>query len=351
MYRIAASCLITALLVTALITGCEPETGSGDDEEQQGEWRLEIIDDSGNVGRAPAVALDENGCPHVAYCSVDPAELRYARRTTGAWNYGTLQPIGLFHGTSITMADGLPFIAFLSMVGVEYLYWGGDDWETESVDTGLYPSLAIDAAGTPHIAYQDSSSFDLMYAYRDPVRWLSEEVDMVGLTGFYNSLELDSAGRPHIAYHTRSANEVKLAVYDGDDWSSAVVDEGSVCDLAVDDRDVLHLAYYGLPERVLRYAINPGDGWDIQTVAYDLGNYGVDVALDLNSAGEPRIACSDSDNGVLRYAVARGAGWAVENIVVDDAVDTYIDLAVDGQDRPHIVYRSDNILRYATKDQ
>ncbi|MBD3400439.1 MAG: hypothetical protein GF399_08910 [Candidatus Coatesbacteria bacterium] len=351
MYRIAASCLLTALLVTALITGCEPESVSGDDEEQQGEWRLEIIDDGGNVGRAPAVALDENGCPHVAYCSVDPPELRYARRTNGYWNYGCLVSIGLSQGTSIAVDDGLPFIAYIGG-GLSYLYWGGDDWKTETVDRACNcPSLVRDDAGAAHIAYQDPTAYDLKCARQTAMGWELEILDIEGLTGFYTSLGLDSAGRPCIAYHRRDSDEVKLAVYDGNDWTSEVVDEGTVCDLAVDDRDGLHLAYYAYPERVLLYAYNDGGGWQFETIDEQMGNYGIGIDIDVTSEGEPRVAYIDADRGLLNYAFPRGDGWAVSVADSDSVPDCFVALAVDGQDRPHIVYRSDNSLRYAIKDQ
>jgi hypothetical protein len=72
-------------------------------------------------------------------------------------------------------------------------------------------SLALDAAGRPHISYYDSTNDDLKYAYFDGTAWQIETVDSAGWVGYYTSLELDSFGRPHISYYDGTNGDLKYA--------------------------------------------------------------------------------------------------------------------------------------------
>jgi hypothetical protein len=87
-------------------------------------------------------------------------------------------------------------------------------------------SLAMDAAGRPHIAYYDLTHGDLKYAHFDGAVWQQERVDEAGLVGQYTSLALDGAGRPHIAYYDLTHGALRYARFDGTAWLTETVDSG-----------------------------------------------------------------------------------------------------------------------------
>lgn len=71
-----------------------------------------------------------------------------------------------------------------------YIWYDGRTWHKEVVDrspgTGRYASLALDAAGNPHISYWDSTLYDLKYARWTGSKWEIQTVD--SYDGRYTSL-------------------------------------------------------------------------------------------------------------------------------------------------------------------
>ena len=76
---------------------------------------------------------------------------------------------------------------------------------------GRWTSLALDAAGHPHISYWDGTNGDLKYVHHDGTSWLVEAVDSEGIMGEYASLALDGAGRPHVSYYDYTGYALKYA--------------------------------------------------------------------------------------------------------------------------------------------
>ena len=100
-------------------------------------------------------------------------------------------------------------------------------WITTSVDLSKSfldmrdNSLALDAAGRPHVAYGGDH---LYYAYHDGTAWHVETVDAGLQVGIYASLALDAAGRPHIAYYDQANDYLRYAYHDGTAWQLQTVD-------------------------------------------------------------------------------------------------------------------------------
>ncbi|TLZ59221.1 MAG: hypothetical protein E6K13_10030, partial [Methanobacteriota archaeon] len=71
-------------------------------------------------------------------------------------------------------------------------------WNVSVVDAlgnvGAYSSIAVDAAGHPHISYEDATSGTLKHAWHDGSVWNIETVRAVGCPEIFTSLALDSAG-------------------------------------------------------------------------------------------------------------------------------------------------------------
>jgi hypothetical protein len=225
---------------------------------------LQVVADSGNVGRRSSLVLDGNDRPYIAYQDRLNTSLP-AFLKTAAWS---TTPAGC------TNPDG------------------NRHWECEEVDSstdgngrGLYNSIAINPlTGLPAIAYVDELD-DIGLGYAEYVgsggnctgntAWscILIERDALIMPGLYPQLAFDSSGSPVIAYITgredASNPSLKLASYVG---SSMTGD------------------------------CNISNYWDCEVVDSALGTYGGMPSLALTTTGKAVISYYDSIGLRLRLA-------------------------------------------------
>lgn len=149
------------------------------------QWQMETVVDDATAGWITSLALDSSGRPHIAYLDTFNDDLKYAR-------------------------------------------WDGDEWVTETVThhgaTSLvdYLSLALAPDGSPRIAYAEQSLAAhtiLKFARRDGATWTVETVDDGALggatvdTGYFPSLAIDGDGGAHISYNRRIDIDTEELMY------------------------------------------------------------------------------------------------------------------------------------------
>jgi hypothetical protein len=138
--------------------------------------------------------------------------------------------------------------------------------ETVVAGPSYYPSIVIDAADVPHIAYEQARGSEMRYAWLDGSTWLSQTVDGLGDgSDPWTSLALDRDGAPRITYHAESTGyedasryALRYAWFSAGSWHTMTVDaigESGKGALAIDSRGYPHVAYYtSYPTSDLRYA-------------------------------------------------------------------------------------------------
>lgn len=254
------------------------------------------------------------------------------------------------YGLSLALdAAGNPHIAYLlsSAYGLKYASWTGMHWEIETVDldTTLWSysvSLAIDPVGRPHIAYEGSANRQLKYAYRDTTGWVVSVVDATAGSGRDVSLALDPQGRPCISYQFQQGPDVRLkyARWDGSRWQIEQVDTESVMgwqtSLALDAAGHPHISYSDQWSG-LHYAVWDGARWQREVVEAPGGSI-FDSSLALDAGGAPRIAYRDKANSQLKYAERRAGGWAIETIASVSPDWWGNSLKLDGAGRANVTY-------------
>lgn len=332
----------------SLLVACRQFPGD-DSGAQPAAWLVEVVDQEEIIGQESSLAIDALGRPHLAYTG---------RGLTYAWSAGLPEMIA---GQTVTPA-----------------------WQRESVDSrGKSPSLAIDAAGVPHLAYIDSADNSLRYARRGALGWQIETVaaDVRAL-----SLAVDSSNRPLIGYANedgvfyahrgqegwqsqpvdpRGGSQVSLALRVGDEpcmayvnefgdlkyayqaesvWYSQIVEVAEEAFtgpwLAIDDQGNPHISFsqryeYENVEFVgVRHAYRTAAGWSVEEVHANT-DFGSRTALAFDRRGTPYIASDDVDRVWL--ATYEAAGWQVEEVAAAYSM-LFSGLALDPWGRPAIVF-------------
>jgi uncharacterized delta-60 repeat protein len=181
--------------------------------------------------------------------------------------------------------------------------------------------LATDSSGALHLAFYDSATNTLKYAYR-AANGLWNGVMTVDDTpgaGGYLSLAVTSAGNPVIAYYAGATTDLKLASMSDGEFSLQTIDSkgsvGQYPSLAIDGSDRPRVSYYRKSSGDLRYAWRSGKGWRIQTID---GGDGSDVGRSSTLVINPRTGRStaayvDSTARQIKYAGQNKAGnWGIE---------------------------------------
>ncbi|OGQ86900.1 MAG: hypothetical protein A2289_11195 [Deltaproteobacteria bacterium RIFOXYA12_FULL_58_15] len=153
---------------------------------QKATGTITVLDTGGPKGRTgwwPSVAFDNNDVPHLSYCDVYNADLRYATRKGQHW-----------HTTSIISKGRV----------------------------GKYTALDVDSKGAVGIAFYDQDQKYLRYAWQDDQgRWQDERVAWGVEVGMGAELRFDKDDVPHLFYYIPSAKLIHAYKPADGEWQKA----------------------------------------------------------------------------------------------------------------------------------
>ena len=258
-----------------------------------------------------AVALDPGGTPHVTY--VDNGTLHYkTRNSANKWIEETLGT-AIQEPTSMAVdGKGQVHLVYRSkccsylvhVVRTAPTKWSGGNVYTAS-KTAQAPSLALDKAGSPHIAFVDSGG-NLRYASKASGNWVFSLVASAG-TGATTAVAMDDKDTAHVAYHDPAAGQLKYATRakGAASWNKITVPCVSSCTkygarpaMAVDAAGAVHIVA-GWNGWV--YFTNTGGKWSDTYLAhiFDAQKHGVKrSAIALDKSGTPYLC--------LNWSIAQG---------------------------------------------
>lgn len=168
---------------------------------QVGTWNVEIID---TFGFEPAVAIDAQGNPHVAYIG-GGAEVTYARASAAGWTY---EATGIGGNSPSLVLDGAghPHIG-LRAPGVIHASKAGGAWTSELAvpNNALGVSFALDAQGNGRFAYIDNNTARHMYASA-AIEIGTPSPSAVWPVGASRTLQWDGTGRVDLSLSVDGGN-------------------------------------------------------------------------------------------------------------------------------------------------
>lgn len=337
-----------------------------------GAWVKSTLESAGNVGQYNSIAVDGAGKVHIGYYDSSNGYLKFIAGKSGVWgapeNVDSVGNVGRYASLALSVnlkGESIAHIAYYDGAGANLRYatnttgsWVVDSTLDNGGDVGKYASLAlsVDKDGNPvvQISYFDATFNNLKYISNATLAWVPSTIDTAGDAGRYSSLAVDKKGWLHIGYYDLLARKLKYATNESSGvWRESIVpdvgDVGRYASLAVDASGFAHISYYDLDNRDLRYATNASGSW-VAVLVDGVGDVGSYTSLKLDALGKIHISYYDAIQGALKHATNASGVWAVET--VDDpasAVGWYSSLAVDGNGKLHISYYdvTDRNLKYA----
>lgn len=215
-------------------------------------WTTNAVDSGSNKGCDSALLIDRNDKAYISYLDRSQSKLKFTTNKSGSWI-----PYGVDSGGFST---GYP---------------------------GSHTSLAVDHQGQFHIAHFDSheDNEDLLYSVGIPNgAWTTTIVDASGHTGREPSIAIDAAGDPHIVYRSWSGWKLKYATLNpsSSNWQVSTLETGGSAgdgtgesnSILIDDGGTIHVAYTDETNGVLRYATKSTGVSVTNEVTVKFGQYG-----------------------------------------------------------------------------
>jgi hypothetical protein len=222
-----------------------------------GAWVFTELERSDMSGYWNAIALDADGNAHVAGYTTSALAVRndvqYLTNESGAWVMDDVSGDAIDDGQTpdqieIAIDDGGAAHVCWQLDGTDDLVYATNEsgaWASETVDstgaTGLECDIAVGADGVVHISYRDDTLDDLRYAEGNAGSWTKTTVDAAGISA-YTSLALDADGHAHIAYQRAG---LRHATNESGAWRTEAVDAtgGAHSGIAVDGDGGVHVSF------------------------------------------------------------------------------------------------------------
>jgi hypothetical protein len=308
-------CLLTALLlpITFLDPALAKDTeigGLASPDYVAPGWKIELIDHMGDVGAAPSISTDQSNRPHITYWNRTGENLKYAYYSDGSWKVTTMDE---------GYRAGPPFAS------------------------------VHDSLDRLHVIYNKAG--DLMYAINENGTWTIQMLPGYGTGCGPNSIAVDSRGFPHILACAYSGPVDLYHLYwNGSIWVAELIEDrffAALASIFIESNDHMHVAYMDLDNWTMMYARKEGDSWRKEEVGDAWESY---TSLVVDSKGEPYVTYresidhANSDN----FAYKLNSRWVSEEFAFPCIWGS---LAINSTDGIHLVYRHNNQLGYAYKNE
>jgi Secretion system C-terminal sorting domain len=236
------------------------------------------------------------------------------------------------------------------------IWFIGHNSEIALTSTGQFGAVYDQIENIPPPKTRDDYVNVINYASYDGGSWSIEQVtdDGEDLAGSI-SLAYDNSNVPHLFYGEQDNGTCRIfhRWKQDSEWQIELIDSNDAQDVhgLIDDSDVKHIAYYHNNHRTLKYGVNSGSGWQLTTIESPGATCsGLDMVLDEN--GIPHVVFR-GPGWLLRHGWFDGENWQVETIY-DDALG-FPSIAIDPSGTIHVCYSifsesTDRPLAYSSND-
>jgi hypothetical protein len=285
---------------------------------------------------------------------------RIATKTQDIWIVEKLNLPGNVYSNS--MAIDSVDKAHIGYNGGGYLSYATNSsgtWETEIIDNTSsvrFTSIAVDSADYIHMSYNSGFKEDIKYATNASGNWITEVLENSNPIG-QSPIAVDLNSDVHISFISYGSNDDNLLRYITNisgTWSTETVAMGSLdpyrCSIAVDSAGNVNIIYYDYDLYDLKHAINSSGVWVSETVDDFVTGGQQHLSLAVDSYGNSHVSYFDYISPRVRLKYANNVSGAWESYIIDDIGVRYdtASIAIDADDKVHIIYNSAFGLRYVT---
>ncbi len=242
---------------------------------------------------------------------------------------------------------------------------------SESAGSSWEPSLAVDATGNVHVAWQDYTSRNIFYRRWNATSdaWTTAEVVFAGWgDSNYPSLAVDGAGNVHVAWHDEADYahwgtsydifyrrwNVSTGVWSTTEWLSNQTGVSYDPSLVVDATGDVHVAWQGWSggdyEIIYRRWDATSGVWGTTVAISDNTAVSHSPSLAVDETGDVHVAWMDWSVGgwdilYRRWNATSGVWGTTENVSENEDVSGEPSLAVDVEGNVHVAWR--DVSNYA----
>jgi hypothetical protein len=314
-----------------------------------GVWQREAVAE-GCIIASKALALDPQDVAHVVYSEHCDRRLTYARELASGWDAQPLADDGVWPGLALDDA-GRPHVVYGDLdTGQVYAVLTDAGWDKTVLRPGTSPelhnTLLLDAGGAAHIAAIDGELFYTTYVSGALER---ATVAAPETNGGRNALALDSTDTPYVFYDKAEAGELWWGARTAGGWTTDKLAEVSILNLevaaAVDTQDRPHVAYLDAGAKQLVVGAREAGAWSLETVDDDAA--GTHLALAIGSDDAPHMILVRDAKAYYWYK--DGDAWHSEAAPWPNEMVSNAWLALDSQNRPHVAYTGGTGVIYAVR--
>ena len=337
-------------------------------------WTTRRLTWSSGDSQYPAIALGSNDYIHVVWQDKTPGnnEIFYKKSTSGGttwtskrltWNSGySLGPVIALDSNNhiyVVWWDGSPGNAELLM---KKSTDGGATWVSQrltwnSGDSKI-PFITVDSNDYVHIVWEDYSSGGYEIYHRKSTNggatWSTKRLTFNTGNSQDSAIAVDSIGHIHVVWWDDSTyhQEIyyKKSTDGGTSWSTQQLTDNSAYSyfprIAVDANNHIYITWHdtvsGNSEVYMKKSTNGGATWTNKRLTWNSGFSGLATPV-TDSNDHIHIGWSDSppaSNPEIYYRKSTdgGATWAKQRLTWTSAVSTQADLAVDSNNKVHLVW-------------
>ncbi len=218
----------------------------------------------------------------------------------------------------------------------------GSGWDFESVTGSTrypHPILDFDPSGAPRVAFfspATSRGAWITEARKTGMSWTSTILEDTGESSRLG-FRIDDDGLSRICFTDLEPVVLKLKRETERGWIDEVItsecSDAALYDFELSPFGSMFALFDGFPVAPLRLASHRGAGWSIENLPH-----GFPTAMTIDSSNNPYIVYQYRQSLDIRVAHFDGSAWITEIAHPYGDESMFVDIALDGFDRPHIVF-------------